>query len=240
TTVVENNKKSSVEEANKSKESGDYDITLEWDKYKQVFVFKVNDLKEAEKEINAIVNPSVWQYFGIDTYNDPDYNFTFWKKFYQEMFNKNFYRINSVAEFFEKEAKNRGWNSYDLAYQVIRSIQHIPYERPYNVVTDKTKGANILDYFTPNEIAWYKKGDCDTKSMFIVLVLRRLGYDACIYYSAEYGHAMVGLSISASGTYKEYNNKKYYFVESTYPGWKIGDLPPQMGDTKKWMIVPIK
>ena len=141
------------------------------------------------------------------------------------------HRCESHAQFFEKEAKNRGWNNYDLTYQVIRSIQHIPYERPYNVVTDKGKAANILDYFTPNEIAWYKKGDCDTKSMFIVLVLRRLGYDSCIYYSAEYGHAMVGLNISASGTYKEYNNK-YYFVEATYPGWKIGDLPPQMSDTK--------
>ncbi|HOJ64167.1 MAG TPA: hypothetical protein PLE45_07075 [Spirochaetota bacterium] len=240
TNIVENTKNNSFDESNKSKDSGEYDITMEWDKYKKVFVFKVKDLQDAEKEVTAIVNPSVWQYFGIDTYNDPDYNFTFWKKFYQEMFNKNFYRINHIADFFRKEAQQRGWNSYELAYQVIKSVQNIPYERPYNIVTDKTKGANILDYFTPNEIAWYKKGDCDTKSMFIVLILRSLGYDACLYYSAEYGHAMVGLNINASGTYKEYNNNRYYFVESTYPGWKIGDLPPQMSDTKKWRIIPIK
>jgi len=80
TTVVDNTKNNSLEESNKSKDSGEYNITMEWDKYKKVFVFKVSDLKEAEEEVNAIVNPSVWQYFGIDTYDDPDYNFTFWKK----------------------------------------------------------------------------------------------------------------------------------------------------------------
>lgn len=240
TNVVTDNKNTLLNETNKSEDSSDYSINIEWDKYKQAFVFKVKDLKEAEKEISAIVNPSVWQYFGIDTYSDPDYNFTFWKKFYQDMFNKNFYRINTVVSFFEKEKQKKGWNDYELAYQVIRSIQHISYERPYNVITDKNKGQNILDYFTPNEIAWYKKGDCDTKSMFIVLILRRLGYDACIYYSAEYGHAMVGLNIPSTGAYKEYNNKKYYFVESTYPNWKIGDLPPQMSDFKKWRLIPIK
>ena len=74
----------------------------------------------------------------------------------------------------------------------------------------------------------------------MIIILRRLGFDAVMYHSVDYAHAMVGLNINATGTYKTYNGKKYYFVESTYPGWKIGDLPPNMNDTKKWRIIPIK
>jgi hypothetical protein len=51
---------------------------------------------------------------------------------------------------------------------------------------------------------------------------------------------MAGININGTGAYKEYNNKKYYFIESTYPGWDIGDLPPQMNNEKKWRVMPIR
>ena len=118
-------------------------------------------------------------------------------------------------------------------------VQVIPYERPKNIANPNS-GSGILDFFSPNEIAYYDKGDCDTKSLFMVIILRRLGFDAVMYHSAYYGHAMVGLNINASGVYKTYNGNKYYFIESTYPGWKIGDIPPNMSDTDKWRLIPIK
>jgi hypothetical protein len=217
-----------------------YTLRAEWDKYNEAFSFMKEDYDNASEELQDIVDPSIWSYFNIDTNSDPDYNFTFWKKFYQEMFNKNYTRVAGVAEWFRNEAKSKNWSSYDLATNVMKFIQVIPYERPYNVVKDKSRAENILDYFAPNEIAFYDKGDCDTKSMFMVMILRQLGFDAALYYSYSYSHAMVGLNTNASGKYTAYNNKKYYFVESTYPGWKIGDLPPQMGNTDKWKLIPIK
>jgi hypothetical protein len=215
-------------------------LHAEWDNYNEVFVFMEDDYNKARDEVQNIVDSNIWTYFNIDTNSDSDYNFTFWKKFYQEMFNKNFSRVDNVVQWFKDEAKKQGWSSYDLAANVMKFIQKIPYERPYNIVKDKTKASNILDYFTPNEIAYYDKGDCDTKSMFMIMILRQLGFDAVIYYSFGYSHAMAGININSAGTYTTYNNKKYYFIESTYPGWKIGDLPPQMGDTNKWKLIPIK
>lgn len=244
----EDKKKEKEEEKDKDKEdtekenkSGkEYYLKCSWDKYKVNYKFLESDYKKAVEEMNEIANPDIWSYYNIDTNQDSDYNFTFWSMFYQDVYNKNFYRVNEIVEWFKNEAKNKKWDTYALANNVMKAIQVIPYERPSNIVKNKKSAAHSLDYFTPNEVAWYNKGDCDTKSLFMVLILRKLGFDAVMYYSFDYGHAMVGLNINGNGTYKTYNNKKYYFIESTYPDWKIGDLPPDMNNTKKWRLIPIK
>ena len=240
TTLKKNNEAKNQKIKETSSDKSEYVLHAEWEKYSEDFSFIKEDYYESLEEMQNIVNPSIWGYFNIDTNADSDYNFTFWKKFYQEMYNRNFTRVSGITGWFREEAKKKNWSSYDLAVNIMEFIQEIPYERPYNVVKDKTKASYLLDYFTPNEIAYYDKGDCDTKSMFMIMILRQLGFDAAIYYSYSYSHAMVGLNINSSGTYTSYNNKKYYFIESTYPGWKIGDLPPQMSNTKKWQLIPIK
>ncbi len=230
-----------VVEKNDKKNTGkEYYLSSNWGKYKKEFPFIEDDYYSAMDEMKEIMDAGIWNYYNIDTNQDGDFNFSFWARFYQDMYNKNYYRVTEVVEWFKKEAKDKKWDAYALADNVMKSVQVIPYERPKNLVKDKKNSGNNLDYFTPNEIAWYNKGDCDTKSLFMVLVLRRLGFDAVMYYSYDYGHAMVGLNINAKGTYKTYNNLKYYFIESTYAGWKIGDIPPDMNNTKKWRLIPIK
>jgi hypothetical protein len=186
-----------------------------------------------------MLKPDFYTYFNIDWTKDPDYQFTFWTKFYREIYNKNYYRVTPLVDYFKKEAKNNSWSVYDLAFNVIKDVQEIPYERPYKIIKDKST-SEILDFFTPHQIGFYNKGDCDTKSMLIILILGRLGYDAIMFYSADYQHAMAGININANGTYLKVNNKKYYFIEATYPGWKIGDLPPEMENTAKWRAISVQ
>jgi len=224
----------------KTKSDKSYNLHSKWDNFSQDFTFFNDDYYSAVYDGKKIVKPSIWSYFKIDTQGDSDYNFKFWKNFYQEMFNKNIYRVSNIVDWFKEQQKVNNWSSYELAENVIKCIQVvIPYKRPHDVVSDKEQAACTLDYFTPNEIAWNNAGDCDTKSLFIVMVLKQLGFDACMYYSEGYGHAMCGVSINANGTYFTYGDKKYYFIESTYPGWKIGDLPPEMKNTSKWRLIPI-
>lgn len=242
--IKNNNTNEKQEENDKNKNTGNYFLNVRWDSNSEKFEFLEADLQKAIKELDEIGgytngNWNGWTYYKIN-YSNPDRDFMFWSAFYQDMFNKNNIRINSTYDFFKKFSESKKISSYDLATSVMHCIQIIKYERPFNVAKKGT-GANNLDYFTPNEIAKHALGDCDTKSMYMVMVLRRLGFDAVILHSAHYSHAMVGLNLSgASGTYIKHNDKKYYFIESTYPGWKIGDLPPQMGDVSKWRVVPIK
>lgn len=219
--------------------SEEYPIHLKWENYSKDFAFLKSDLENAVAELNNIVNTGIWTYYNVDTQNDPDYNLHFWQKFYQDMFKKNYNRTNSIVKWFKNELNKNGWSSYKLAEEIMKCIQGIDYARPKNISEAYSKGATDLDYFSPNEVAYFHKGDCDTKSLFMVILLRHFGYDAVMYYSSYYGHAMVGLNINTTGTYKTYKGKKYYFIESTYPGWNIGDLPSQMGNTSYWNIMPI-
>ena len=74
----------------------------------------------------------------------------------------------------------------------------------------------------------------------MVIILRRLGYDAVMFHSSHYAHAMVGINLNAAGAYKTYNGKKYYFIETTYPSWQIGAIPPEMNNVSNWRVIPIR
>jgi hypothetical protein len=236
--VKTSSSKTATDSADKAKQ---YSVSIDWGDLANSFAFARADLDAAVKEGRAIIaSGDPWGYYGVDTDNDPHYTETFWARFFQDMYDKNYVRVTAMVEWFKAEAKEKGWSSYDLAVEVIKCVQAIPYERPYQVVTDQTQAAAVLDYFTPNEVAWYDKGDCDTKSMLIIMILRQLGYDVALYFSEPYQHAMAGINLNAKGTYKTYDGKKYYFIEATYPGWNIGDLPPEFGDPAQWTLVVIK
>jgi hypothetical protein len=210
-----------------------------WDKYKPVFQFLKADLKKAQQELDEIANSNSWERYGIDPYG-PDANANFWHQFYIDMYKKNYYRVNQVTDWFKEKAKTEKWSSYDLAVNVIKALQSIVYGSPEKLAEKPADASAItLGFFTPNEVAYYNSGDCDTKSLFIVLILKRLGYDALMLYSEVYSHAMVGLAINATGTYASYKGKKYYFVESTYPGWAIGQVSEDWNDLSNWYILPI-
>ncbi len=218
-----------------------YLVKVKWENLETAFTFVKPDYYTAIREGQDIVaSDNIWEHYGVNPETDPHYTETFWARFFQDMYDKNYMRVYGMVAWFKEQAKANKWTSYELALQVIKCVQAIPYERPYKVIADKTQAAAVLDFFTPNEIAWYDKGDCDTKSMLIIMVLRQLGYDLVMYFSEHYQHAMAGINLNARGTYKLYDGKKYYFVEATYPGWNIGDLPGEFGDPAKWSIVPIK
>ncbi len=231
---------SSNTEAATTDASKEYAMKVGWGDLESSFTFETPDYYAAVKEGRAIIaSGDPWGYYGVDTENDPHYTQTFWARFFQDMYDKNYVRVQSMVNWFKAEAGEKGWSGYELAVEVIKCVQAIPYERPYQVVDDKTQAAAVLDYFTPNEVAWYDKGDCDTKSMLLIMILRQLGYDLVLYFSESYEHAMAGINLNAKGTYKTLNGKKYYFVEVTYPGWNIGDLPDEFKDPSRWSVVSI-
>lgn len=218
-----------------------YSIQIDWKDDRSEFVFVEEDFYKAVEEGKKILaSGDLLKYYNIKPKEDPYYSMTFWRCFYQDMYNKNYLRVRAMVEWFKNKAAEKRWTAYQLAANVVKCIQNIPYERPYNVVSDKTRVAAVLDYFTPNELAWYKKGDCDTKSMLIIMILHQLGYEAVLLFSEYYEHAMVGINLNATGAYKTVNGKKFYFVETTYPGWNIGDLPPDFNDVSKWQVLVIQ
>lgn len=81
-----------------------------------------------------------------------------------------------------------------------------------------------------------KYGDCDTKAILLYILLQKQGIGCVLLWSGEYAHAMLGVRVSASGEYKMYRGEKYYFMETTYPNWSAGQLPPEVGDPDYWYV----
>lgn len=150
----------------------------------------------------------------------------FWSQVYSKVAESNSDRVDNIGRAFLWFKERNDLSDRELLELVIRFIQEIPYEIPEN------------DYglYTPSEILYRNRGDCDSKSVFAAVLLDKLGYDTAIFYSSEYRHAMLGINVPSNGLYKEMDGKPYYFTEMTAKGWQIGDLPADCSDPDMWFI----
>lgn len=153
----------------------------------------------------------------------------YWSRVYAEMSAPNFARVENLALAFLWFKEQNELSNYQLLSLIIDYIQQIPYELP----------KNTYGLYTPPEIAFINRGDCDSKSIFASVLLSHLGYDTAVFYSSEYRHAMLGINFPSSGYYKELNGKNYYFTEMTASGWEIGELPADCPDVDFWFISSI-
>lgn len=117
-----------------------------------------------------------------------------------------------------------GMNRYDAAQLALSMVQSLP----YHVVNPPQMASQTL----------IEGGDCDAKSVLLASLLKLMGYDvALLYYDrgtmgSATGHMQVGIALDdkelpGGGGYKYilYGGKKYYIMEGTVKGWKIGESP---------------
>jgi hypothetical protein len=145
---------------------------------------------------------------------------------YRRIYNYSSPQINTVFEGFNKIFKKEKFDARDRVYFVITFVQNISYERP----------GGVLDLFPPLGTLAYRYGDCDSKALLLYVILEKMGVDCAMLWSYNYKHAMLGIKFSGRGDYLTANGKKYYFLETTYPKWNIGDLPPEFNNTRFWFI----
>jgi hypothetical protein len=143
-------------------------------------------------------------------------------------------------------------NRNRFAEVVVSLIQSIPYsynidgncngdDLPSAYKNDIISGIPCIsnvrhDILTPLEFFYFKKGDCDSRTVLIYTILKRFGYDVAILNSDLYSHSMIGINIPAYGKYKLINGKKYYFWETTAKGFTLGVLPPDSWNISKWYL----
>jgi hypothetical protein len=190
------------------------------------------DVKEAMDYIDRLAKMS---------FNDLGFNFDqqridpesqaqlVWAEVYRRVFYQSFYKIKPILIGFNKIFIDQKLSNYDKVYFVISFVQNIPYDRP----------GGALDLFPPLGTIAYRYGDCDSKSLLLYEILEKMNVDCAMFWSNRYSHAMLGVCLPTRGTYKTYAGKKYYFLETTYPGWHIGELPPDFNITRYWYLKEI-
>lgn len=72
-------------------------------------------------------------------------------------------------------------------------------------------------------------GDCEDKSILLAAILRAMGYrTALLVFDGNPGHMAVGVEcLDCWGSYYQKDGVKYFYLETTKPGWPLGEIPPE-------------
>lgn len=160
--------------------------------------------------------PSEWEdyvYMVKDTYDD--------------------YYINMMVEQIDEAVLEANLVENERVNFVIAFIQSLPY-----TVDDVTTEWDEYPRY-PIETLFDRGGDCEDTSILTAALFDKMGYDVCLLFLSYEKHVAVGIAIQETyGSYYKYNDKKYFYLETTGEGWRIGDMPSSFTDTRAY-IYPI-
>jgi hypothetical protein len=139
----------------------------------------------------------------------------------------------ALAHKFNQSATQEGYSTYETVSFILAFIQSLPY------TPDSTStGYDEYPRF-PLETLVDDGGDCEDTSILFATTMSILGYG--VIYINPPGHLAVGIlgAETLHGTYWIYNEKRYYYCETTGDGFRIGDLPSGMPEDQTAYLCPI-
>jgi hypothetical protein len=206
------------------------DNRLKKKKFDISFRLLEKDVKEAMNLTDKLAEMSHKELGLKINYSDPILEArVVWAEVYRRIFNYSSPQMKPVLEGFNRIFTGENFDDRDKIYFVITFVQNIKYERP----------GGMLDLFPPLGTIAYRFGDCDSKALLLYVILEKMGVDCAMLWSYNYKHAMLGIKVNGRGNFLTANGKKYYFLETTYPNWDVGEIPPEFGNTKFWFISEI-
>lgn len=155
-----------------------------------------------------------------------------WQCVFDALARDNADNVRPLTELFRKVQQEKGLNELQTTELVVSFVQNITYRLP----TEETAAFGMLP---PSIVVSDGSGDCDSKALLAVVILKQLGFDAVILLGSSLGHAALGVGLPVTGKKFALSGKKYAFVEVTTPGWALGALPPEYDVPKAWRVVPV-
>ncbi len=142
--------------------------------------------------------------------------------------------IDRVATGLEHLGDDRGYSQAEVAREAMAFCQAMTYE--YDLDED---GNKIEWPKYPIETLYDGGGDCEDTSILLAGLISRLGYGVALIDLD--GHMAIGVKGSdLGGTYFTHDGVKYYYVETTRSGRKIGELPEKIKNRELEHVYPIK
>lgn len=150
---------------------------------------------------------------------------------FEDMAARNRSSVLPIAEALRNRAKSTGMNLLDAAELVISFVQDIRYEIP------KTEPFGVLP---PALVMSESRGDCDSKSLLALMILRELNISSVLISSQAHKHTMLGVALPTSGRTFTYAGTRYAFVECTAMGSPIGHINGPLLRPNDWRAVPVR
>ncbi len=116
-------------------------------------------------------------------------------------------------------SSQQGYNEYETVEFAVTFVQSLP----YTIDSVTTPYDEYPRY--PIETLVDNGGDCEDTSILLASLLDKMGYGVVLIVFPD--HIAVGVKGGENiyGTFWEYNGDKYYYLETTGTGWRIGQLP---------------
>ncbi len=149
---------------------------------------------------------------------------------YNELMRSNARPVRELGERFAEYIRLNQLNQAQAADLIVGFVQRIRYELPPDEVP--------FGVYPPALVPARDRGDCDSKAVLAVMLLRQVGIDAVILYSGPLAHAAVGVGLPGSGTSLRLGGRGYRYVEVTNEGWPIGVIPPDHDKPHLWTVLP--
>ena len=139
-----------------------------------------------------------------------------------------------VAEI-EDAVQQSGFSDYETIEFAAAFVQSLPYT--VDLVT--TSFDEYPRY--PIETLVDNGGDCEDTSILLASIIDAMGYGVVLIKFSD--HVAIGIKggENVTGTYWEYGNSRYYYLETTGEGWRIGQLPEEYEGVSAYVypLVPI-
>jgi len=130
----------------------------------------------------------------------------------------------------ERAAQEQGFDDLEKLEFVVAFVQGLP----YTLDSVTTPYDDYPRY--PIETLVDMGGDCEDTSILLASLLDRMGYKVVLIHfprvvtnRPHYGVGILGKE-DTFGTYWEHNGGKYFYLETTNTGWKIGEIPEDRVD----------
>jgi hypothetical protein len=140
----------------------------------------------------------------------------------------NDYYLKMVADKLEEATAQKNYEPYDQVSFVLAFVQSLPY-------TSDSVSSGFDEYPRfPLETLVDNGGDCEDTSILFATLTLIIGYGA-VYINPPEHYAVGVLGDNLEGSYYTYNDKTYYYCETTGDGWEIGEIPSEFKDEKAYI-----
>ncbi|WP_426754438.1 transglutaminase domain-containing protein [Myxococcus sp. Y35] len=149
---------------------------------------------------------------------------------YEELMRTNAEPVRALGDTFVASIRERGLDAAQATQLIVNFVQRITYELPEH---------EAFGIVPPALVPAEDRGDCDSKAVLAVMLLRQAGIDAVLLYSDPLAHAAVGVGLPGKGTALRYGGRSYQYAEVTAEGWPLGMIPPQYDKPRLWKVLPL-
>jgi hypothetical protein len=121
-------------------------------------------------------------------------------------------------------------NPREAAAFLLRLVQTIPYQVP---------DEQPFGLLPPATVMSEKRGDCDSKSLLLLHLLRTVGIRSLLISSSAHAHTMLGIAVPSSGQSFTVGSTRYAYAETTAQNSPLGFIQPALLSPNDWRTLPM-